>query len=129
MAHIRNLINTHHKVNYGRDAFADTLDAMLYNLESDPLLDYFEGTTEGNGPQHPTQGLATCMNVTEGYEGLAEWASVYMFLGVVWRTFKPGTKLDEIPILVGPGAIGKSTFPALWQYLSTYRGCTQAGWS
>ena len=36
-----------------------------------------------------------------------------MFLGVVWRTFKPGTKLDEIPILVGPGGIGKSTVPAM----------------
>ena len=57
--------------------------------------------------------LSTCMNVAEGYEELARWASKYMFLGVVWRCYEPGTKLDEIPILVGPGGIGKSTLPAL----------------
>ena len=113
MSHIRNLINIHHKVNYGRDAFTDTLDAMLYHLEIDPLLGYFESLPKVTGRNILPKALSTCMNVTEGYEGLAEWASVYMFLGVVWRTFKPGTKLDEIPILVGPGAIGKSTFPAL----------------
>ena len=53
------------------------------------------------------------MNVRDGYKELAEWASVYMFLGVVWRCYEPGTKLDEIPILVGPGGIGKSTLLAM----------------
>ena len=37
------------------------------------------------------------------------WASRFVFLGAVWRAFKPGTKLDETPILIGPQGIGKST--------------------
>ena len=112
-AHIRNQIQMFHNLTFGQVAFADCLEAMLYGRETDPLLEYFESLPEVTGRNILPNALATCMNVTEGYEGLARWASQYMFLGVVWRTFKPGTKLDEIPILVGPGGIGKSTFPAL----------------
>ena len=39
---------------------------------------------------------------------LVRWASRFIFLGAVWRTYVPGCELDEMPILVGPGGIGKS---------------------
>ena len=113
MAHIRSEIHTHYSLTFGQVAFADSLEALLYGRESDPLLDYFESLPEPTGRNILPNALATCMNVTAGYEELAQWASTYMFLGVVWRTFEPGTKLDEIPILVGGGGIGKSTFPAM----------------
>ncbi len=112
-AHIRSEIQMYLNLTFGQNAFADSLEALLYGQESDPLLDYFESLPEPTGRNILPNALATCMNVTEGYEELARWASQYMFLGVVWRTFKPGTKLDEIPILVGPGGIGKSTFPSM----------------
>ena len=112
-AHIRNQIQMFHNLTFGQVAFSDCLEAMLYGRESDPLQDYFESLPEPTGRNILPKALSTCMHVAEGYEDLAEWASKYMFLGVVWRTFKPGTKLDEIPILVGPGGIGKSTFPAM----------------
>ena len=41
---------------------------------------------------------------------LREWASYSTFLGVVWRTYQPGTKHDEMVILQGAQGIGKSTF-------------------
>ena len=113
MANIRDLISTHCGLTFGREAFTDALDAVLYHHESDPLLDYFKSLPEVTGRNLLPRTLSTCMNVAKGYEGLAAWASTYMFLGVVWRTFEPGTKLDEIPVLAGGGGIGKSTFPAM----------------
>ena len=41
---------------------------------------------------------------------LAECAGRFMFLGTTWRTFAPGVKLDEMPVLISrQGGIGKST--------------------
>ena len=112
-AHLRNEIHKQHNLTFGRDALEDALEAVLFEQEIDPLKDYFQSLPAVTGRNILPKMLSTCMNVKEGYEKLAEWASVYIFLGVVWRTFEPGTKLDEIPILVGPGGIGKSTLPAM----------------
>ena len=98
---------------FSQMVFADFIDSIVCDKEVDPLKDYLEGLPKLTGRNILPNALATCMNVAKGYEELARWASVYMFLGVVWRTFEPGTKLDEIPVLVGPGGIGKSTFPAM----------------
>ena len=40
---------------------------------------------------------------------LTKWASVFVLLGAVWRTYEPGTKLDEMPVLNGEQGCGKST--------------------
>ena len=112
-AHIRSEILRYYNLTFSQVVFADCLEALLYSRETDPLKDYLEGLPKPQGRNILPYALATCMNVTDGYEELARWASVYMFLGVVWRCYEPGTKLDEIPILVGPGGIGKSTLPAL----------------
>ena len=112
-AHLRDEMQKRHEVKFSREALEDALDVVLFDLHVDPLKEYLEGLPTPQGRNILPKMLSTCMNVRDKYKELAEWASVYMFLGVVWRTFKPGTKLDEIPILVGPGAIGKSTFPAM----------------
>ena len=41
--------------------------------------------------------------------GLVAWTSRFILLGAVKRTFEPGSKLDEMPVLIGKGGIGKST--------------------
>ena len=41
---------------------------------------------------------------------LSAWASRYPYLGIIQRTFQPGSKLDETPILLGPSGIGKSAW-------------------
>ena len=112
---------------FGRDGLEDSLGAMLYKLHTDPLLEYFKSrpTPVGRNILHKT--LAQCMKVDPAYKELAEWASTYMFLGVVWRTFKPGTKLDEIPVLVGGGGIGKSHVPRPGVYLKHIPGLYGSG--
>ena len=110
-AHIRTEIQRSFNFTFSQMVFEDCVESIVYEHEVDPLKVYLEGLPPPTGRNILPNALATCMNVREGYEELAKWASKYMFLGVVWRTFKPGTKLDEIPVLVGGGGIGKSTFP------------------
>ena len=100
-------------VRFGRDNLEDALGATLFHLHTDPLLEYFRSLPKPDGRNILHKALAQCMKVDPEYKELAEWASTYLFLGVVWRTFEPGTKLDEIPVLTGSGGIGKSTFPAM----------------
>ena len=40
---------------------------------------------------------------------LAQWGSVYILLGTIQRSYEPGTKLDEMLVIIGPPGIGKST--------------------
>ena len=112
-ARLRGQMQKQLNVKFSREALNDVLDDLLFDLEVDPLKEYLEGLPTPTGRNILPKMLSTCMNVMDGYKELAEWASVYMFLGVVWRCYEPGTKLDEIPILVGPGGIGKSTLPAM----------------
>ena len=112
-ANIRDEMQKYLDVKFSIAAFDDALEALLFHLHIDPLKEYFEKLPKPTGRNILPNVLATCMKVAPRYEELARWASVYMFLGVVWRTYEPGTKLDEIPILVGGGGIGKSTLPAM----------------
>ena len=112
-AYLRDQMQKQVDVKFSREGLEDALEAVLYEREVDPLLEYFKSLPKVVGRNILPKMLSTCMKVDTRYEKLAEWASVYMFLGVVWRTYEPATKLDEIPILVGPGGIGKSTLPAM----------------
>ena len=95
---------------FGREAFKDSLDSLLYDREVDPFLDYLSDLPEPTGRRILSGLLERCFDVAGGTEDLAAWASRAVFLGAVWRAFKPGTVMDEMPILVGPGGIGKTTF-------------------
>ena len=56
-----------------------------------------------------TPRIHKMLNILFGAEGeLAEWASAYIFMGILQRLKQPGAKLDEIPILIGEKGIGKS---------------------
>ena len=98
---------------FGREGLEDALEALLFHKHIDPLKEYFESLPKPTGRNILPNALQRCMQVEPEYKELARWASQYMFLGVVWRTFEPGTKLDEIPVLAVGGGIGKSTFPAI----------------
>ena len=95
---------------FGRDAFNKALDAMLYSREVDPFVQYLDGLQTAKGRRYLSTSIAHCFDVKAGYEPLGEWASRTIFLGAVWRAYEPGTVLDEMPIIVGPGGIGKTTF-------------------
>ena len=93
---------------WGRDAWIDTLNAFLYHHECDPFKDVLEALPRHDGVERVKGWLQKVFTI-EDPNGLVEWASIFIFLATVTRTFAPGTKLDEMPVLIGRGGIGKST--------------------
>ena len=93
---------------YGRDAWNDTLNAHLFHREVDPFKEYLEATPRHDGTERVKGWLQKVFTI-DNPNGLVEWASTFIFLATVTRTFEPGRKLDEMPVLIGRGGIGKST--------------------
>ena len=94
---------------FGREAFNESLDSLLFDYEVDPFVEYLDTLSEPTGRRKLQGSIAHCFDVAAGYEDLAEWASQAIFLGAVWRAYEPGTVLDEMPIIQGPPGIGKTT--------------------
>ena len=95
---------------FGREAFTDCLDSILYDLEVDPFVEYLDGLEEPTGRRILPGLLENCFDVEPGQDELAAWLPLAVLLGAVTRAYEPGAVLDEMPILVGPGGIGKTTF-------------------
>ena len=95
---------------FGQNAFNESLDSMLFSREVDPFVEYLDELKAPSGRRKLPIALAHCFDVDPEYLALAEWASRTIFLGAVWRAYHPGTVLDEMPIIVGPGGIGKTSF-------------------
>ena len=94
---------------FGRDKWTDCLNAILWGHEVDPFREYLSALPSWDGVERLDSWLSLVFTVAPDSADLAAWASRYCFLGGVWRTMKPGTKLDEMPVLVGPPGVGKST--------------------
>ena len=99
---------TKERLRYGREAWNDTLNAYLYHHECDPFKDVLEALPRHDGVERVKGWLQKVFTIADP-NGLVEWASIFIFLATVTRTFAPGTKLDEMPVLIGRGGIGKST--------------------
>ena len=93
---------------FGRDAFNDYLNSLLYERAVDPFLLWLESLPRWDRVDRLSFWLTDLFEIPERPE-LAEWAGRFVFLGAVWRGYEPGTKLDETPVLIGRGGIGKST--------------------
>ena len=103
---------------YGRDKWQDTINALLYRNEVDPFRQWLETLPAWDGEERLRWWIMDAFEgLSEDYEDLAAWAGQFLFLGAVWRTFRPGVKQDETPVLIGAGGIGKST--ALAEMLPT----------
>ena len=93
-----------------QNKFLDAFSTAAALNPVDPLLEYLENDTyQWDGESRLDLWLEECFDVDAGSLGLAHWASTFIFLGAVWRAYHPGMKLDEMPVLIGPGGIGKST--------------------
>ena len=94
---------------FGRTAWEDSFSALLHHAEVDPFREWLEALPRWDGAERIGSWLATVFRVRES-DGLAEWASRFLLLGAVWRTYKPGTKLDEMPVIGSwRQGVGKST--------------------
>ena len=97
-----------HKIPFAM--FEKAFDALLVSNSYDPFKEYLEKLPPFEGELQLHKLLNTLFEVEKGYEELADWAGVSIFLAAVWRTFVPGTKHDEIPLLISQNqGIGKST--------------------
>ena len=93
---------------FGRDAWGDVLNVLLYGSEVDPFIEWLEALPPWDKTPRLDVWLPQVFEISERLP-LAEWAGRFMVLGAVWRAYHPGTKLDEMPVLIGKGGLGKST--------------------
>ena len=94
---------------YSKERWADALGAILYVAQVDPFKEWLEALPPPSGTPELDGWLSKCFDVSDENDPLlVAWASRFIFLGTVWGTFEPGTKLDEMPVLCGPQGIGKS---------------------
>ena len=99
---------------YGRVIWADAFNAVLADRGTDPFRDWLRGLPAWDGVPRLREWVSDVFEISGTYSrvnspALVAWASAFVFLGAVWRTFQPGTKLDEMPVLIGPQGCGKST--------------------
>ena len=108
---------------FGRDAWYDAVNAIVHLRRVDPFLEWIENLAPWDGTSRLNAWMEFCWRFPddEGRESkqlpLVRWASEHLCLGSLWMAKKPGSKLDEIVVIVGPPGIGKSTalahlFPA-----------------
>ena len=93
----------------GRDLWHKNLNVLLYQRQVDPFRQWLEGLPPWDGRGRLGGWLVALFDVRDVDHELAQWASEFLCLGAVWRTYEPGVKLDEMPVLIGRGGIGKST--------------------
>ena len=93
---------------FSREVWIDTLNAYLHHREVDPFKEYLEKLLKWDGVERVNGWLKEVFTI-DNPNGLVEWAGRFILLGAVKRTFEPGAKLDEMPVLIGRGGIGKST--------------------
>ncbi len=98
-------------LHYGRESWQLWLDSILYRREVDPVKEWLRRLPEWDGEPRAEELLRVAFTIDRERtpEAIERWASRYLTLGAVWRTFRPGVKQDEMPVIVGPQGIGKST--------------------
>ena len=94
---------------FGRETWADGVNAMLYNRETDPFVEWLDALPEWDGIPRLEAWLPILFDIEDDALPLAHWAARTIPLGAVWRAYRPGTKIDSTVVLVGSGGIGKST--------------------
>ena len=88
------------------EGWTEHLNALLNEREVDPFKAWLEGLPKWDEKKRLSNVLQECLGAADG--PLTRWASFYLALGAVQRTYEPGCLLREIPILIGPQDAGKS---------------------
>lgn len=93
-----------------RSGLPEALNALVHRREVDPFREYLD-TLEPRPSELLDGWMDRLFYLKDSVDNqrLAEWAGRFMFLGAVTRTYEPGSKLDEMPVLISPRqGVGKS---------------------
>ena len=93
-------------LHFGRERWAVCLDAYLMNRQVDPFMDYIDLLPHWDGESRLDLYLADLFGCPDG--DLEIWASRYLFVGTIQRTYEPACLLREMPVLIGAQGVGKS---------------------
>ena len=89
--------------------YARWILATVFDKQVDPFVDFLWGLPEWDGVKRLDTLLTDLFNAPD--DPFTRWASRYLPLAAIQRTYDPGCKLDEMPVLFGPQGIGKSALP------------------
>ena len=90
------------------ESFRRSLLAMTAGRATDPVLEYFKSLPDWDDKDRLPTMFTDALGAPDTVLN-AEAAKVLM-IGLVERTYKPGSKHDEAPVLIGSQGGGKSTF-------------------
>ena len=96
------------RLKFGQDSWAESVNAILRWHEVDPFEEWLSALPPWDGESVIEEILPDLFGAQN--DALTRWVGRYLFIGAVERAFRPGSKLDEMPVLVGGQGIGKSAF-------------------
>ena len=91
---------------YGVESWAESVNALTALNEVDPFIEWLEQLPFWDGKPRIDMLLANLFAADE--TPLAQWASRFLTLGAIQRSYEPGCKLDEMPVLYAKQGVGKS---------------------
>ncbi len=106
-------IEKHLGINYNANKMWEAIRFVVHQYEVSPPKQYLQNL-KWNGDKNAIRKLLPKYLGADDTE-LNNWIMEHMILGMIKRIFNPGTKFDEMIVLVGGQGIGKSTFA---RYLS-----------
>ena len=96
-------------INFGADARKLNLSLYYEQRRVDPFREWIESLPKWDEKERLSNLLNDMFGMhDERYQKLYEWASRFLFVGVIRRTYEPGCQLRQVPVLIGKQNIGKS---------------------
>ena len=97
---------------YGRERWNQAFNALMERRAVDPFLEWLRRLPPWDRKERIAHLLSDLFGARD--DAITRWASGYIGIAAVQRAIWPGAKIDEIPVLIGDGRIGKSAYCAAW---------------
>ena len=81
-------------------AFEDCFLTLLHDAEVDPVAEWPEALLTWHGEKRLGKWVSHACTVADEQAEPASWSGRMLLLGAVWRAFRRGTKIDEMPVFI-----------------------------